>query len=90
MPLMSTRGKNKDTHRGNRADTKDVSVARRVKHVVVPATPDAIRISLGITKENGERVERLDQLLYGKEEALPVGLNAQLGRLHAAFGQAAE
>ena len=37
-----------------------------------------------------ERVERLDQLLYGKEEALPVGLNAQLGRLHAAFGQAAE
>ena len=37
-----------------------------------------------------ERVERLDQLLYGKEQALPVGLHAQLNRLHAAFGNAAE
>ncbi|MDZ4869182.1 MAG: DUF1465 family protein [Alphaproteobacteria bacterium] len=37
-----------------------------------------------------ERVERLDQLLYGKEQAAPVGLNAQLNRLHAAFGNAAE
>jgi regulator of CtrA degradation len=37
-----------------------------------------------------ERVERLDQLLYGKEQAPPVGLHAQLNRLHAAFGNAAE
>ena len=35
-----------------------------------------------------ERVERLDQLLYGKEPAQPVGLHAQLNRLHAAFGAA--
>jgi len=45
---------------------------------------------LGRSQNLYERVERLDQLLYGKEEAPPVGLNAQLGRLHAAFGQAAE
>ena len=37
-----------------------------------------------------ERVERLDQLLYGKDPAPPVGLHAQLNRLHAAFGNAAE
>jgi hypothetical protein len=36
-----------------------------------------------------ERVERLDLLLYGKEQAPPVGLHAQLNRLHAAFGDAA-
>jgi regulator of CtrA degradation len=35
-----------------------------------------------------ERVERLDQLLYGKNPAPPVGLHAQLNRLHAAFGAA--
>jgi len=34
-----------------------------------------------------ERVERLDQLLYGKEQAAPTGLNAQLNRLQAAFGE---
>jgi hypothetical protein len=37
-----------------------------------------------------ERVERLDQMLYGREEATPVGVNAQLNRLQAAFGHAAE
>src|SRR5262245_11870102 len=33
-----------------------------------------------------ERVERLDQLLYGKEQAPAAGAQAQLNRLQAAFG----
>jgi hypothetical protein len=37
-----------------------------------------------------ERVERLDQLLYAQEEVPPVGLHAQLNKLHQAFGEAAE
>jgi len=34
-----------------------------------------------------ERVERLDQLLYGKTQGVPAGLNAQMNRLQAAFGE---
>jgi regulator of CtrA degradation len=34
-----------------------------------------------------ERVERLDQLLYGKVQSVPAGLNAQMSRLQAAFGE---
>lgn len=37
-----------------------------------------------------ERVERLDQLLYGKEPPAPVGFHAQMNRLQAAFGDAAQ
>lgn len=33
-----------------------------------------------------ERVERLDQLLYGKEPSAAPGMHAQLNRLQAAFG----
>ena len=33
-----------------------------------------------------ERVERLDQLLYGKEPSVVPGMHAQLNRLQAAFG----
>jgi regulator of CtrA degradation len=37
-----------------------------------------------------ERVERLDQLLYGKEPPATVGFHAQMNRLQAAFGDAAQ
>jgi regulator of CtrA degradation len=37
-----------------------------------------------------ERVERLDQMIYGREDAAPAGVTAQLDRLQAAFGRAAE
>jgi hypothetical protein len=37
-----------------------------------------------------ERVERLDQMIYGHPEVAPAGVTAQLDRLQAAFGRAAE
>jgi regulator of CtrA degradation len=37
-----------------------------------------------------ERVERLDQMIYGAAEQAPVGVTAQFDRLQAAFGRAAE
>jgi len=37
-----------------------------------------------------ERVERLDQMIYGRPEVAPAGVTAQLDRLQAAFGRAAE
>lgn len=45
---------------------------------------------LGRSMNLYERVERLDQLLYGKEEVPVVGVTAQFDRLQAAFGAAAE
>ena len=63
--------------RGSRAENLDVLPAKLVD-------------LLGRSMNLYERVERLDQLLYGKEEAPVVGVTAQLDRLHAAFGHAAE
>jgi regulator of CtrA degradation len=63
--------------RGSRAENMDALPARLVD-------------LLGRSMNLYERVERLDQMLYGREEAAPVGVNAQLNRLQAAFGHAAE
>ena len=63
--------------RGSRAENMDVLPAKLVD-------------LLGRSMNLYERVERLDQLLYGKEEVPVVGVTAQLDRLHAAFGNAAE
>jgi hypothetical protein len=56
---MTTREKPKGGHAGGRPEAKGVPGANGEKHVVVPASPEAIRRSLGITKENVVRVERL-------------------------------
>ena len=56
---MSMREKNQNNPLGNRPGVKDVAGVPPEKHVVAPASPDAIRKSLGITKENIKRVERL-------------------------------
>lgn len=63
--------------RGSRAENLDVLPAKLL---------DLLSRSMNLY----ERVERLDQLLYGKEEVPQIGVTAQLNRLQAAFGQAAE
>ena len=63
--------------RGSRGESLDILPAKLV---------DLLTRSMNLY----ERVERLDQMLYGQDEAPPSGVTAQLDRLQAAFGRAAE
>jgi regulator of CtrA degradation len=63
--------------RGSRGESLDILPAKLV---------DLLTRSMNLY----ERVERLDQMLYGQDEAAPSGVTAQLDRLQAAFGRAAE
>jgi regulator of CtrA degradation len=70
-----------------RLGAREICRGSRNEHMDV--LPAKLVDLLGRSMNLYERVERLDQMLYGRIEA-PTGVNAQFDLLQAAFGRAAE